>query len=300
MIRQAKYLLLLPFFLSFIFPQKAAAVTETITVSQDTYANEAYPDKINGDQASIILSNKYTNRLIFLFFDLTDLPETTVVDKAVLRFYIDEANYDNKAKLNIGPVTADWSENELNWNNKPTIEQNQADETELDLTSGWKEINLTTLTQKWLNQEVENHGLFIYPFGFLYADAETEFSFSAKSKESKSSAAQLVISYNSTTPTASVDTDQPLTATDPALSAAGNDTPIPITTTDSEKASLEPEEADDFITPKSSNQLLILGVVVILLLAAGITFLVSTLHNIRPKNSNEESSQPEAEDEEEL
>ena len=56
------FILLSAFFLTLILPIQALAETKTLSVNQDTYANEAYPDKANGSVGSVIVSNKYTSR----------------------------------------------------------------------------------------------------------------------------------------------------------------------------------------------------------------------------------------------
>lgn len=160
------------------------AETQTIGVEQDTYANKAYPDDPKGSVGSVTISNKFTDRLGFLQFKSPDLPEGAIIDRGLLKIYVFERHYAATAKVNVGPVTGDWQQSTLTWNNKPTINQTLAIEAEVSLTeNGWKEILVTHLVQKWHDGSLANKGLFIYPLGFLYGTAETEFAFSFKSKE---------------------------------------------------------------------------------------------------------------------
>ena len=103
--------LLLPAIFLFLLPKPSLAAvggTATFEVQKDTYANLAYPDKVNGSFGSVTLSNKHTTRLGYLWFQDIDLPEGATINKAALKIYVHEQNYADHAKLNVGPVTSDW------------------------------------------------------------------------------------------------------------------------------------------------------------------------------------------------
>ncbi len=196
--KRVKFFLFLLPAISFLFllPQSASAETKTVIVAQDAYANEAYPDKIYGSLNHIVTSNKFTTRLGYIQFEYFELPDGAVIDSGTLRFNVYERHYADTGKVNVGPITGDWNENAVTWNSKPTINQTQAIEAQVDLTSdGWKEVAITSLVRKWSDGTIEQKGLFIYPYGFLYATPETEYAFTFRTKESDS-APKLEIEYH--------------------------------------------------------------------------------------------------------
>lgn len=200
------FIFLLPaIILLFTLPRlsySAYSDSETFEVTKDTFANSVYNPPLDyrdnnyGGTGSVVVSNEPIDRLGYLQFEDIDLPEGAILDSATLKFYVHEQSSNITAKLNVGPVTGDWEEDVLTWNNKPTVNQTQAIEAEISLNSGWKEISLTNLVSKWLDGTIENKGVFIYPYGFLYGTAETDFAFSLKTKESGDLAAKLEVTYH--------------------------------------------------------------------------------------------------------
>jgi len=274
--------LLLPavLFLAFL-PTIVLAETKTLPVTKDTYANKAYPTKVNGGFGSVTISNKFTDRLGFLQFANPDLPQEAIIDQAKLKFYLHELHYADIAKVNIGPVANIWEETSLTWNNKPTINQAQAFEAEISLDSaGWREINLTNLVKKWQDGSLTNQGLFIYPLGFLYGTPETEYAFSFKSKESGDQGAKIEISYHfPPTPTPSLEptstpTPTPTPKINPestvSLSPTPTETPPPETAA---TAKAEATREAGLILSLTSGQSIILGLIVLALIGALIAFI---------------------------
>ncbi|MBU0619145.1 DNRLRE domain-containing protein [Patescibacteria group bacterium] len=183
-------------FLPLIFPLPISAEEVAASITQDTYANEAYPDQPRGSVGSVILSNDPINRFGYLKFNLPDLPDGAIIDRGTLKFYIHEAD-SGEGKLNIGPVKDVWDGATLTWNSKPAIYPDQASESVITLSTGWKEITITNIVQKWYAAEISNNGLFIYPYGYLYGAAESDFAVSFRAKEGSSAeAAQLEIGYH--------------------------------------------------------------------------------------------------------
>lgn len=289
--------------LALVFPAKASAETLTLQVTQDTYANAAYPDKVNGSFGSVIISNKFTERLAFLQFEDIDLPEDATINSALLKIYIYEAHYATAAKFNVGPITSDWEENTLTWNSKPTIDQAQATENEIVLENGWKTISVTNLVKKWADNSLENKGLFIYPFGFLYGTAESEFALSFKSKEAGENPAVIEIEYQ---------LPEPPTPT-PTSTPTPTPTPKPVLAETTEESSPEAEETTPtpevlpeatpeagFLSKISTKEIAIGAISLLLALAAGIFFAVAYLKK-KPKKASkspEEKPAEETEDEE--
>jgi len=161
-----KIFFILFLFLPLIFPLPISAEEVAASISQDTYANEAYPDQPRGSVGSVTLSNDPINRFGYLQFNLPDLPDGAIVDRGTLKFYLHEDD-SGEGKLNIGPVKDAWDGATLTWNSKPAIYPDQAGESVITLSTGWKEITITNIVQKWYNGDIENRGLFIYPYGYI-------------------------------------------------------------------------------------------------------------------------------------
>ncbi len=285
--RRVKYLLaLLPVIICFLsFPRASLAAwsdTKTLTVTKDTFANEVYPDK-NYASSPIIISNKFTTRLGYLQFEDLDLPEGAILDRGTLKFYVYELHYSDRAKLNVGPITGDWEENTLTWNDKPTINQTQAIEAEISLTeAGWREISITHLVRQWYEGTAENKGVFIYPLGYLYGTAETEYAFTFRSGEATENQPKLEVEYHfEATPTPS-----PSPPPEPTITLEPEASPSPgeeeVVAPEEEAPTATPEEEKEgTVSGLSTGQMIIGGVILLSLAGAGGALLFYALR--RPK-----------------
>jgi len=307
--RRVKFLLFLLPAIILLFPlprsvYSAYSDSEVFEAAKDTYANQAYPDKINGGYNHIIISNKFTTRLAYLQFENIDLPEGAILDSAKLKFYVYEQHYSDTAKLNVGPISGDWEENSLTWNNKPAINQAQAIEAEISIAdSGWKEVAVTSLVRKWLDGDLENKGVFIYPYGFLYASPETEYAFTFKSREEGGDKPKLEVAYHFEEPTPT-----PSPSPSPSPSPTPGETPSPTpaeepspTPEESPSPSPEAEEEKAGILGLSTGQTVIGGLILLSLIGAGIAFAAySRRKPKKPKKpkKKEEKPKPEPEPEE--
>lgn len=286
--KRVKQLLFLLLALIFLFsPLPVLAEKKTFDVNKDTYANEVYPDKVSGSFGSVTLSNKYTNRLGYLLFQDVNLPEGAILDRGVIKIYLFERHYADSAKVNVGPVTGSWEENSLTWNNKPTINQTQASEAIISLTSdGWQEIPITNLVRQWLEGTLDNKGVFIYPYGFLYSAPETEFALSFKSKESGDLKAKLEVEYHlEAEPTLS-----PAPTAEPTPTSTDQTSPSP-TEEESTPEALSPtpeEEKEATPTGLSTGQIIIGGTIFLSLAGAGAALLFYALR--KPKKAPEKKA----------
>ena len=273
------YLFLLPTVFLLALPRGVLADSTVLDVTKDTYANEVYPDKIYGNYDHLIVSNKFTTRIVYIRFEDLDLPEEAILDSATLNFNINSVNYADSAKVNIGPITGAWEETVVTWNNKPTINQTRAIEAAFTLTGvGGREIDVTPLIRQWL-EGIENKGFFIYPYGFLYGATESEYAFSFRSKESGTQRANIVVKYHfEPTPT-------PIPT--PSLSPAPTPTPTPETDLTKESTETpvpkgspfpspesEESETEDFVLKATANQIIIGGLILLAFLGVTIVLIV--------------------------
>ncbi len=282
----------------------AAGESKTLDVTKDTYANQAYPDQNRGTIDSIIVSNKYTTRLGYLQFENLDLPEGAILDKGILNFYANEVHYSSEAKVNIGPITSNWDETTVTWNNKPTINQAQAIEVEFSLTAvGWRELDVTPLVRQWL-EGTENKGIFIYPYGFLYGAAETEYAFTLKSKESGTQRANIVVQYHFEPSPSPSPEPSPSPGVEPAEeleeeAVVGEEEPSP-TPEESPSPSPEAKETGLILGIFTSGQAIISGLILLALIGAGISFAVYARRQPKKKvkEKPKEEKEPEKPEEE--
>ncbi len=282
-----------------------SVVFETI---KDTYANEAYPDKVNGGFDHIIVSNKYTTRLGYIHFEEIDLPEGAILDSATLKFYVYSVHYADTAKLNVGPISGDWEENSLTWNNKPTINQTQAVEAEISITdTGWKEATVTNVVRQWLEGAIENKGIFIYPYGILYASPETEYAITFRSKEAGENVAKLEVVYHfepspspelSPSPSPTPEVEEEIEEEEEGV-VIGEEAPSP---TPEESPSPSPE-AGKILGIFSTGQALIAGLILLALIGAGSSFAAYARRKPKKKpekkKKKEKKEEPEEEEEKE-
>jgi len=275
------YLFLLPTVFLLALPRGVLADSTVLDVTKDTYANEAYPDKIYGNYDHLIVSNKFTTRVVYIQFEDLDLPEEAILDKATLNFNINSVNYADSAKVNIGPITGAWEETVVTWNNKPTINQARAIEVAFSLTGvGVREIDVTPLIRQWL-EGVENKGFFIYPYGFLYGATETEYAYSFRSKESGTQRANIVVEYHfeSTPPPTPTPSPSPTPTSTPTFTLETDLTEESTETAVPEKSpspTPEPEEpeTEDFVLSATANQVIIGGLVLLAFLGGTIALII--------------------------
>lgn len=306
--KRVKYLLFLLPVITLLFVSLrpvygAVGETETFEVTKDTYANQAYPDKINGNYNHIIISNKHTTRLGYIQFQDIDLPEGAIFDKGTLKLYVFEPHYADTAKVNIGPVTGDWEENSLTWNDKPTINQTQAIEAEISLAdSGWREIAITHLVRQWFEGTLENKGLFVYPLGYLYGTAETDFAFSIKSKEAENKA-QIEVEYHFAPSPSPSPTSSPSVSPSPEVSPSPDSDEEEFVSSpvseESPSPSPEPEEEEKglILGTLSLGQAIIAGLIILALIGSGIAFLAYARK--KPTEKPKKKKEPQEEEKKE-
>lgn len=101
---------------------------------------------------------------MFLYFNLDQLPQEQLTEdkKVILNLFLDSSSQPLEAiEMTILLPQQGWQENELNWNNKPSLYSGEVSVI-LEATPGAQKIDLTPLVKKWLSGEEENHGLAFY------------------------------------------------------------------------------------------------------------------------------------------
>ena len=261
--------------------------------------------------SSVIVSNKYTTRLGYFLFEDPDLPENAIIDNATLKLYFNEVHYADQAKFNVGPVSENWLESSITWDNKPSIDQTQATEATLTITdTGWQNIGIKSLVEKWQDGSLDNYGLFVYPFGFLYGTAESEYAVAVKSREAGADQAEIIVEYHleeepSPEPTESSEEASPAPTTTPEEEMTDEEATSTLTPTPTdlveEATPVENEEGFNFSL--TTGQMIIAGLIGASLLGAVVAFslyFAKRPKKEKPKKKTKKKSKPEDEQEEEV
>ncbi len=131
---------------------------------KDTYVNSQYPEENFGAEEKILTSFAYCSEIMFLYFNLDQFPQDQLTSdkRAILNLWLDASSQPLQAvELEILLPQQNWQENELNWNNKPSLYPSELSVV-LEATPGAQKIDLTPLLKKWLSGEEKNHGLAFY------------------------------------------------------------------------------------------------------------------------------------------
>jgi len=140
-----------------------AASTSTITIypSDDTYvcADDATGNYGNSSRLKVGKNNgdDQYEKIAYLKFDLSSIPDGAVIISATLKLY-DETSV--SINIKVYRVAEDWSESDINWNNKPSFDESY---TYASVNSGgsgsWFEADITELVEEWLNGTYNNYGV---------------------------------------------------------------------------------------------------------------------------------------------
>ena len=140
-----------------------AASTSTITIypSDDTYVY-AYDANGNYGSSSTLQVGRYNGddqyeRIAYLKFNLSSIPDGAVIVSATLKLYDSSTASIN---IKVYRVTEDWSESDINWNNKPSFDESYAYASVNSGGSGsWFEADITELVEEWLDGTYDNYGV---------------------------------------------------------------------------------------------------------------------------------------------
>jgi len=142
----------------------------------DTFVTSTYPKTNFGPSITLAVGQGTTG---LLQFNLSGIPASATVTKASLRLYVDAVA--TSGKFDVYNITSNWSENAVNYNNRPTIGSSVSVNGPVTVgSSSWNQfllIDITPEVQGWLNGTIPNNGLAIQLVG-------TSGSFSFDSKES--------------------------------------------------------------------------------------------------------------------
>lgn len=140
----------------------AMAQTVNVTVSEDSWVNQANPGANYGSNTYLSVKDRSGGAQSYLKFASGDLGALSgPVASASLWIYQYQATYSSGDAINLHAVTADWSEGALTWDNKPV--SGAAVVSTVALTEGnecWREFTgLEGLLAAWISGG--NYGLML-------------------------------------------------------------------------------------------------------------------------------------------
>lgn len=105
-------------------------------------------------------SNGSDERRSFIKFDISWLPPSTVVQYAAMRLHA--TNTTGNADVDVMPVTSNWNENTLTWNNAPATSAPIASYQMSDaLPTSYLWIPLQSTMQGWVDGSLANEGIML-------------------------------------------------------------------------------------------------------------------------------------------
>jgi hypothetical protein len=96
-------------------------------------------------------------------FDIASLPPDQVITKATLRVYLVTSwDYPDTSRLiRTYRITSNWSEGNVNWNNKPGYGSAYGSRSIMHAAWGWYEFDVTELVNAWYVGTYTNHGIML-------------------------------------------------------------------------------------------------------------------------------------------
>jgi len=129
--------------------------------TKDTYVSSYAPDTNYGSETGLIVGHVSGQgfRQAYLYFDLASIPAGSTILSAILELY--RGPYQsNDAYAELRRVLADWEENTLTDNNKPST-SSVYDSQGISIAEGWKSFDATTLVSELVAGTYANHGFYI-------------------------------------------------------------------------------------------------------------------------------------------
>lgn len=138
--------------------------TTTIELSpvKDAFVRESIPKLNYGTEQDLFtgFNTNYNERYrSFLGFDISTIPENSLIKNAHLKIY-HEASSTDAQNLEVYELDSDWTERGITWDNQP-LASNKVTEMGVGNVSGYLYLNLTELVTDWYEQTKINNGILI-------------------------------------------------------------------------------------------------------------------------------------------
>ena len=133
---------------------------------KDSYISDGASADTNYGTAGLALGYRTVtgkNQMSLLQFDLSNIPFNSKIISAILSIYAnstDEGEAGNRT-YGIYRNTADWTESTVTWNTAPAISSVYTTTVINANTTGFKDFDVKTLIQEWINKTYSNYGVTI-------------------------------------------------------------------------------------------------------------------------------------------
>ncbi len=229
-----KIFFIIAFFLLFSLPKNVFATTKTVDVNNDTFIVISAGNTSYGTSDHMTVANTPAKSNALIGFETITIPPEAVIDKATLHFYVYDHQHTSNTNIRIGPNNhiPTFDENTANWNHGPHQSSDRSYDvtTSINISDGWKGIEITPIILAWQNGDVENNGLYIT------TNSSSDVLFRIKTKET-SNKPYLTLEYH----TVVLGEDEP--------TATPTDTPTPTNT-----PTLTPTPTTEAIVTTSTTQ----------------------------------------------
>jgi len=135
-------------------PIQASSTTTTLNPIADAYTQSSNPDTNYGSSTDLMIDGSYGR--VYVKFNLSSIPSNSVIISATLKLYDHStASYE----VCVYPVSADWSESTITWNNQPDYNSSLQSCVTTPSTSGqWVSWDVTDIVEEWVEGGLENYG----------------------------------------------------------------------------------------------------------------------------------------------
>lgn len=117
-----------------------------LTPIADSYVWNEAPDWNRGKEWNLIVQENGIERIVFLMFDLSQIPTGASIDESKLRLFTNDV--DIKAPVSTHYCSSNgWTEDGITYNNKPSFSETPIDALNVTKALTWYEWNVTDATQ---------------------------------------------------------------------------------------------------------------------------------------------------------
>jgi len=171
--------------------------TKTLIPIADSYVSNVQPNSNYGGESGLLVINNYREEdIVFIMFNLTEIPSDTSIISVKLRLFTKFVLYSFNISVFLCPNN-DWSESNITWANKPSFSVDALDSVVVDREDKWYEWNVT-FPVKFAHMQNDKRVSFVLKSDFYPTQyGIIEFA----SKEHQKYSPQLVIEYEGETDT---------------------------------------------------------------------------------------------------
>ncbi|HNQ77111.1 MAG TPA: DNRLRE domain-containing protein [Acidobacteriota bacterium] len=164
----------------------------------DSYVNQGSAGTNYGSGATMSVQSRLSQaQRTLVMFDLSAIPENSVINSATLELYASSAPTTGLT-LNVHKITGSWTEAGVTWTNQPSFTSTANASITGGTSTGWKIWNIASLVQDWVDGTSDNYGLIVK--GSVEND-KTALTYIFASKENGTSGNRPILRINYTPPT---------------------------------------------------------------------------------------------------